>query len=463
MGETAAAQRPAAAPVGQPVLEVDGVGKRFATPDGEVVAVDGVSFDVRRGEFVSVIGPSGCGKSTLFGMIGGLVDGWQGQIRIDGTPDAPRRHPSQHRHGVPGGKHLPLAHRAGERRLAARRPRHRQVRTPRPRRPFRAPGRPRRLRAALPARDLRRHAAAHRDRPHARLRARDPDDGRAVRGARRADAAAARRHRAAHPERAEPDHPADHPQHRRKRAAVRPGAGDDLPARPAEAVRRHRPARARAAARTSATRASASSWPRSGATCARKPAAACATANGGNHRTRPHRRRRDPLPRPPRPLLRRRLARGRRDARDHQPVHRRSRWAPVAWAGAADVDRAVRGGAGRVPRLARRGAVGARPHPARGGGDRAGERTRAGADRRRRLRQPGRRDGARRRGGGGEPRILRRPGDGAARPDHPDGRRHAQLHAAPAAGRGGADQRLQPSVHVRAACAPAPRWLPAAA
>ncbi len=89
MGETAAAQRPAAAPVGQPVLEVDGVGKRFATPDGEVVALDGVSFDVRRGEFVSVIGPSGCGKSTLFGMIGGLVDCWQGQIRIDGTPVRP--------------------------------------------------------------------------------------------------------------------------------------------------------------------------------------------------------------------------------------------------------------------------------------------------------------------------------------------------------------------------------------
>lgn len=72
-----------------PVLEVDGVSKRFATPEGEITAVDGVSFDVRRGEFVSVIGPSGCGKSTLFGMIGGLVGDWQGRIRVDGAEVRP--------------------------------------------------------------------------------------------------------------------------------------------------------------------------------------------------------------------------------------------------------------------------------------------------------------------------------------------------------------------------------------
>lgn len=72
-----------------PVLQVDAVSKRFATPEGDIVAVDGVSFDVRRGEFVSVIGPSGCGKSTLFGMIGGLIDGWQGRVRVDGAEVKP--------------------------------------------------------------------------------------------------------------------------------------------------------------------------------------------------------------------------------------------------------------------------------------------------------------------------------------------------------------------------------------
>ena len=57
---------------------VDDVVKRFETPEGALTAVDHVSFDVRRGEFVAVIGPSGCGKSTLFNIIGGLLDGYRG-------------------------------------------------------------------------------------------------------------------------------------------------------------------------------------------------------------------------------------------------------------------------------------------------------------------------------------------------------------------------------------------------
>ena len=39
---------------------------------GPLPVLDGVSFDVAPGEFVSVIGPSGCGKSTLFNVIAGL-------------------------------------------------------------------------------------------------------------------------------------------------------------------------------------------------------------------------------------------------------------------------------------------------------------------------------------------------------------------------------------------------------
>ncbi|MGL4296128.1 MAG: ATP-binding cassette domain-containing protein, partial [Aestuariivirga sp.] len=39
---------------------------------GPVAAVDGVSFDIARGEFFSMLGPSGCGKTTLLRMLAGL-------------------------------------------------------------------------------------------------------------------------------------------------------------------------------------------------------------------------------------------------------------------------------------------------------------------------------------------------------------------------------------------------------
>jgi NitT/TauT family transport system ATP-binding protein len=51
-----------------------------------VTALDGVALKVRDGEFVSVIGPSGCGKSTLFGIVGGLIDGYEGRVLLDGRP-----------------------------------------------------------------------------------------------------------------------------------------------------------------------------------------------------------------------------------------------------------------------------------------------------------------------------------------------------------------------------------------
>jgi len=65
-----------------PLLTVENVVKRFETPDGAVTAVDNVSFTVQPGEFLSVIGPSGCGKSTLFNIIGGLVDSYDGTVRV---------------------------------------------------------------------------------------------------------------------------------------------------------------------------------------------------------------------------------------------------------------------------------------------------------------------------------------------------------------------------------------------
>jgi NitT/TauT family transport system ATP-binding protein len=74
----------ATAPPAEAVLAVEDLVKRFETPDGAVTAVDGVSFSVRRGEFLSVIGPSGCGKTTVFNIIGGLESNYQGRVRIGG-------------------------------------------------------------------------------------------------------------------------------------------------------------------------------------------------------------------------------------------------------------------------------------------------------------------------------------------------------------------------------------------
>ena len=63
-----------------PLLEVEDVTKRFRG----VVAVDGVSLRVHRGEMVSLIGPNGAGKSTTFNCLSGLLEPDQGRVRFDG-------------------------------------------------------------------------------------------------------------------------------------------------------------------------------------------------------------------------------------------------------------------------------------------------------------------------------------------------------------------------------------------
>lgn len=67
------------------VLKLKKVSKRYQAKNGEVEALSNISFDVKEGEFVSIIGPSGCGKSTLLSIIAGLEPKTQGDIQIDGN------------------------------------------------------------------------------------------------------------------------------------------------------------------------------------------------------------------------------------------------------------------------------------------------------------------------------------------------------------------------------------------
>ncbi|MGD2186141.1 MAG: ABC transporter ATP-binding protein [Desulfobacterales bacterium] len=65
---------------GAPLLKVDQLIKRF----GGVQAVDGISFELERGEFLGVIGPNGSGKTTLVNLITGFVKPNGGKVTYDG-------------------------------------------------------------------------------------------------------------------------------------------------------------------------------------------------------------------------------------------------------------------------------------------------------------------------------------------------------------------------------------------
>lgn len=67
-----------------PVIEVKHLKKYFATPRGQLHAVDDVSFTIEKGKTLGVVGESGCGKSTLGRTIIHLHESTDGQIFLDG-------------------------------------------------------------------------------------------------------------------------------------------------------------------------------------------------------------------------------------------------------------------------------------------------------------------------------------------------------------------------------------------
>ncbi|VVS97141.1 NitT/TauT family transport system ATP-binding protein [Rhizobium sp. EC-SD404] len=81
---------PSGSPQAAAVISADHVTKTFG--GGRVVALEDASFDIRPGEFISLVGPSGCGKSTLLRIIAGLIDKSGGSLKVHGQETtAPRR------------------------------------------------------------------------------------------------------------------------------------------------------------------------------------------------------------------------------------------------------------------------------------------------------------------------------------------------------------------------------------
>lgn len=69
------------------IVKVKDISKKYHTINGEIKAIDKVSFDIEEGEFVCIVGSSGCGKSTLLSILAGLTK--QSGGKVEYTIDKP--------------------------------------------------------------------------------------------------------------------------------------------------------------------------------------------------------------------------------------------------------------------------------------------------------------------------------------------------------------------------------------
>lgn len=72
--------------IGPPLIVCDDVGHVYRSERGDTVALESLSLNIRRGEFVCVLGPSGCGKTTLLNILAGFVSPSHGGVRIADEP-----------------------------------------------------------------------------------------------------------------------------------------------------------------------------------------------------------------------------------------------------------------------------------------------------------------------------------------------------------------------------------------
>ena len=77
---------PVAAAGSGPLLSAQHIRLEYRSKKSTTLAIEDLSMDIGRGDFVSVLGPSGCGKSTLIKLFSGLLAPTAGQIQLNGTP-----------------------------------------------------------------------------------------------------------------------------------------------------------------------------------------------------------------------------------------------------------------------------------------------------------------------------------------------------------------------------------------
>jgi putative ABC transport system ATP-binding protein len=75
---------PAAAAAGTSIVRIRDLVKEYRRGSETVRVLDGLSLDIRQGDFVALMGPSGSGKSTLLNLIGGLDHPTSGTLEVDG-------------------------------------------------------------------------------------------------------------------------------------------------------------------------------------------------------------------------------------------------------------------------------------------------------------------------------------------------------------------------------------------
>jgi putative ABC transport system ATP-binding protein len=65
------------------LLKINGLERGFGSGSNRLEVLKGIEMEVSQGELVALMGPSGCGKSTLLNIIGGLLEGDKGKIKLE--------------------------------------------------------------------------------------------------------------------------------------------------------------------------------------------------------------------------------------------------------------------------------------------------------------------------------------------------------------------------------------------